>query len=208
MLGVGALFCGVSACGAPQDVLTGKVGEVVERSKTTQATYAAYTWNRVTNEGKPPREFWSAEFNAGNLHRVESPDFRFVADCRARTGTALFLASGETITGAKVAAVDCGISTSELILASEWLGTVQTSFGRADRVRLTVGETVRTYDVGQDGVLLREVIASKAPRGQVEVEATAFAVLPTLPDANMFDAASIQRSYVPDQYKSPPKPSV
>jgi hypothetical protein len=49
------------------------VAAVVDRTKSTRATYAIYTWIRISRLGQPPHEEWSAEFNSGALHRVETP---------------------------------------------------------------------------------------------------------------------------------------
>ena len=89
--------------------MTAKVGEIIARSKLTREMYAVYFWNRIERPGQQPEEEWSAEFNSGDLHRVETPRDRIVADCAASTGTYLSLSTGKVITGPQVAGVACGI---------------------------------------------------------------------------------------------------
>lgn len=74
----------LAACdqAAPPVELTGKVKEVIDRSKATQATYAVYNWNELPRDGQLVQE-WSAEFHSGDKHRVETLRDRLIADCKA-----------------------------------------------------------------------------------------------------------------------------
>lgn len=181
-----------------------RVLAVLERTKTTQATYANYIWNRVARLGEETVEEWSAEFHSGDLHRVETPRNRMIADCRALTGVAIDLETGERIEDAAVARVACGINTNRIFRSALWEREVETRFGRADRVQVVDDEFVRTYDVSSDGILLATTFAENQPDGEIVLAAVTVAVERRLPAADMFDEESLSRSYVPEQYRHAP----
>ena len=197
----------LTACGqtAPSIELTGKVKEVVDRTKTTQTTYTVYTWNELSRDGTQVQE-WAAEFHSGDKHRVETPRDRLIADCRAQTGSGLTPATGETLEGLAVARAACGINTNKAFLAIEWQGEVKTPFGMADRVRLVDKDDIRTYDVSPSGVIVRATYARNSPDAPVELMSEAVSILSELPSPDMFDKASLTKSYVPDRFRAAPEP--
>ena len=190
----------------PEVALTGKVKDVVDRSKTTRATYALYSWNEITRKEGPVQE-WGAEFHSGDQHRVETPRDRVIADCKAQTGSALSLVTGKTVEGPSVARAACGINTNKAFTAIEWKGLVQTPFGVADRVRLSDKDDIRTYDISPAGVILRTIYAQNSPDAPIGLSSEAVGVLSELPAPDMFDKASLARSYVPDRFKTAPGPT-
>ena len=202
----GALLGGcdqIASMAAPPIALTDKVKEVVDRSKTTRTTYALYNWNELSRDGKSVQE-WGAEFHAGDRHRVETPRDRLIADCKAMTGTAYSLETGETFENPAVALAACGINTNKAFTAAEWEGQVKTPFGMADRVRLTDKDNIRTYDISPSGVILRSTYATHDAKAPLELSSEAVGVLDELPAPDMFDKASLSRSYVPDRFKTTP----
>lgn len=193
---------GLSACSAPSE--DPRVAEVVARTRTTKATYALYSWNRITKPGEAPVGEWSAEFHAGVLHRVETPRDRLVADCAAGKGWRLSVASGEVEEGPQYARSACGIDANFDVRSSAWVAHVATPFGRADRVRFTDRTYIRTYDISADGVILKSsYLANRADRAPVIVS-EAVAVSKELPEAQIFDPASLRRSVVPERYLTAP----
>ncbi len=187
----------------PEVALTGKAKEVVDRSKTTRTTYAMYSWNEVTFKGQPVQE-WGAEFHSGDKHRVETPRDRVIADCKAQTGVALSLETGKTVEGPSVARAACGINTNKAFTAVEWQGLVRTPFGPADRVHLSDKTDIRTYDISPTGVILRSTYVQNSPEQRMGLSSEAVAVDSELPAPDMFDKASLARSYVPDRFKTMP----
>jgi hypothetical protein len=153
-------------------------------------------------EGSPGD--WAAEFNRGDLHRVENSINRIVADCVKMTGAAFDLATGNVDRGAWAAKAACGIQSLKAPLRTKWMGRVETPFGTADRVLITDDVSDRTYDVLENGVL----VASTYHRisDDLLVLNKASAVSNTLPAGDIFSEASLQESIVPDQYKVEPKP--
>lgn len=198
------LTMGLAACTErTEDALPPKVRAVVERSKETQATYAVYSWNRVQRPEGPVEE-WGAEFHSGHLHRVETPRDRLIADCAARTGTGLSLTDNKRFTGPQVAMAACGVNSNKRFVGAEYLGVVQTPFGPAHRIRVADMEDVRTYDIRSDGAIVAAGIAANKVGKPEVLKAWAAEVSSSLPDPNMFDEASLARSYVPDRLKVSP----
>ena len=72
-----------TACTPADQGERAKVEAIIARSKLTRATYAVYAWNKMQHPEQPAVEEWSAEFNSGSLHRVETPRDRVIADCAA-----------------------------------------------------------------------------------------------------------------------------
>ncbi|MBO9708638.1 MAG: hypothetical protein J7521_10525 [Caulobacter sp.] len=207
LLALSLALCAV-ACSKPQSQgvpLTGQVKAVVDRSKSTTATYAMYSWNDIIRDGAPAQE-WGAEFHSGDFHRVETQHDRLVADCVANTGVARNVDTGQVYRGPQIARAACGINTNKPFLEAQSLGAVQTPFGPADRVRLVDPDNVRTYDISPQGVILASTFEGKgsAKARAWSLKARAVAVLDALPDPEMFDEASLEKSYVPDRFKVAP----
>jgi hypothetical protein len=167
-------------------------------------TYSLYLWNWVTPPGEPPSEGWSAEFHSGELHRVETPRDRLVANCRTGTGFAYSIESGRILEGEWIARTACGIDTNTTFAAAEWKGLVQTPFGPADRIRIVTSELIRRYDVSPGGVLLGTTFYDNSPGETERLVNWAVAVENRLPARDMFDKASLDRSFVPERYKRSP----
>lgn len=176
---------------------------VLERTKTTRVTYAMYGWAWVQNGDGSLRDEWSAEFNSGSRHRVETPAARLVADCDAQTGTGVILATGERVEGRHVAQIACGIATAQAIREVSWLGTGTGRFGEVDRLRIVDDEVERIYTVDRDGILVGAEIY--APDGDSCLQAEAVAVERSLPEGDLFSVESLDRSVVPERYRRAPE---
>jgi hypothetical protein len=177
---------------------------ILARTKTATGTYALYLWNRLTPPDGPPREEWSAEFNAGDLHRVETPRDRLVANCRTGEGHAYSVETGQSFEGPWIARTACGVDTNAPFASAAWEGEMATPFGQADRVRIVTAELVRRYDVSRDGILLGTVYSDNSADRMVRLINWPIAVERTLPASGIFDRPSLARSYVPDRYKRAP----
>lgn len=179
---------------------------VIKRSKTTKATYAVYTWNIIRLKGAEPVEEWAAEFNSGNLHRVETPRDRLVADCKVMDGAHRSLADGTMKSGRTVANTACGIAYDDSIRQVSWLGKFPSPWGEVDRVRLVGLGLIRTYDVNTAGVIVSSTIASEDKPGQSMLEMRTVALEKRLPAGRIFNRASLAKSVVPLKFTRPPQP--
>ncbi len=74
--------------------------------------------------------------------------------------------------------------------------------GPAKRVMMTDPDNIRTYDVVNNGALIAATIADLD--GTMRVDNSAVALLPSVPDGDIFSAESLRASVVPYQYKIPP----
>jgi len=187
------------------DTEIAKVGAIIARSKLTRDIYAVYFWNRIQHPEQQAVEEWSAEFNSGSLHRVETPRDRVIADCVAHTGTYLSLISGQKVSGPQVAGAACGINTNRQFLAVESLGRVKNQFADADRVRVTDAENVRTYDISDNGIILRTIFETNDDRRLTVLDVETVGITGSLPNADMFDESSLSVSFVPERFRIAPK---
>ncbi|WP_454885113.1 hypothetical protein [Sphingomonas oryzagri] len=186
----------------PQDAQ--KAIAILNRTKTTGATYALYSWNKITPVDKPPFEEWSAEFNDGPLHRVETPRDRVIANCVERSGFYYSPTTGKTFSGPSVAGSACGINTDKQMISIRYVGRVVDPSGAADRVEVVDEDNIRTYDVTSDGILIRTVYALNSATKPIVLDVETVAVVRTLPQQDIFEAASLSLSVVPDEYKKKP----
>jgi len=182
-----------------------QVRRVVMLSKETQATYALYAWNRIRQPGQPLIEEWSAEFHKGNLHRVETPRDRLIADCKAMTGTYFSLVSGKKTSGPAVAGAACGINSNSDVLEAAYLGRMDSRFGPVERVRLVDAENLRTYDVTGDGAIIGSTYDARDKEATSGLVMNAVAVEHRLPKPDLFSDASLATSAVPGRYKVAPR---
>lgn len=176
-----------------------------ERTKRTRETYALYSWNWVKGAGLEISPQWSAEFHRGNLHRVETPQVRVVADCAAGTGAMIEVASGRTESGAAAAGAACGINSNFPIRNLEWLGRKNSRFGALDMLRVLDSGDERIYAVDRAGVL---VAAEVFPRDEGTgscLQQEPLAVEKVLPAEDMFSEESLQSSFAEARFQSPPK---
>lgn len=180
------------------------VAALISRTRETQDTYAVYMWNDVTPKGKVPFAEWSAEFHSGNLHRVENPTIRMVADCKAKTGVFTNIETGERFSGPSVARMACGIQANAEILSARKLGIKNTAFGEAIVIEIVDESERRTYDILEGGILLGQTISEKGDGGHRWVFNQATHVSRKLPDGDIFLEESLGRSVVSGEFRKRP----
>lgn len=203
-----ALILSAPALAAPPAApdTTAQAMAVIKRSKTTKATYSVYTWNIIRLKGAEPVEEWAAEFNSGNLHRVETPRDRVVADCARMDAAHRSLIDGTVKTGRTVANTACGIAYDDAIRQVLWLGTFPSPWGEVDRVRLVGAGLIRSYDVTKAGVIVASTFANEDKPGQAVLEMRTVALEKRLPAGKVFNRASLAKSVVPVKFTWPPQP--
>lgn len=185
---------------------TATADEVIARTRTTRATYSAYFWNVITLPDGGTIAEWSAEFHKGPMHRVETPRDRIVANCADGTGTHFNVMTGELRRAPEVARSACGIDANGAVLSAEVTGQIAHRFaapGLATALRLVGAETVRTYTVSPDGVLLTFGIdpVDTGPRLTGRIVA-----LQHRADDDLFSEESLGQSAVPPKYQVEPDP--
>lgn len=179
------------------------VAEMIKRTRQMQGTYSVYMWNEVTPKGKVPFAEWSAEFHSGNLHRVENPNIRIIADCKAMSGTFIDLQTQKRIEGPQVAKMACGINANPKILSARKIGAKRTAFGKVTVIELTDASERRTYDVTGDGILLGSTIGELGKGGHVWVVNKATHMSRDIPASDIFSIESLEHSFVAQQFRQP-----
>jgi hypothetical protein len=196
----------LNACGSTnaKSTIDPEVAKLIELTRKTDTTYALYMWNVISTTGKAPVEEWSAEFHLGHLHRVETPNFRVVADCKAMTGSFINVETGESGEGPKVAKSACGIDANQKILKARLLEEKITKFGVAKSIEIINDSERRTYDISDQGILLGATIRNIDVPESLNLVNAAMHVDPALPEQNIFSTASLSRSVVPVKFRQSP----
>lgn len=192
-----ALLVGAQADDSPE--------ALVQRTKSTNVTYAAYSWVYGRNQEGERNDSWAAELHSGDWHRAEGRTIRTLANCRTHQGWVYDIASSALSANDQVWIGACGIFTGNQIVAVDRLpGMDGGKYGRLDVVRVTDRSFVRFYAIDARAVIIRgnwtAANGSPAPCSQSE----AIAILPNLPGGALFTTESLSRSAVPDRYKVAP----
>jgi hypothetical protein len=169
---------------------------VVARTKAPTTDYSLFHWT-ISRQGDRAYSLWAAEFHRGSLHRVETPLDRIVADCKAMTGHHRSLMSGKVLSSREAAETACGIDmTGAPALSYE--GSLPSPYGELDVVLLTKDGLRRRYWVDPAGLLIQsEFRGDNDKPGQPTLLNWATEVSRASPDASMFTAESLDRSFVP-----------
>lgn len=181
----------------PQDK---RVEAALALSRETKATYSLYSINRITLDDKTIEE-WAAEFHSEDMHRVETPRDRIIADCRAGAGTALNLATGQRSSGPQYAKAACGVNANIPILSSRFLGKIKTKFGTAEKIEITDKYQIRGYSILSNGVLAEATITVLGPPKKLKLTNCPILVTKQLPERDIFSIASLDKSVVPVSIK-------
>jgi hypothetical protein len=174
------LFVGCSFPSEAQDPQDKRVSAALALSRETKATYSLYSINRITQDDKTIEE-WAAEFHSENMHRVETPRDRIIADCRAGTGTALNLATGQRSSGPQYAKAACGVNANIPILSDKY--------------------QIREYSILANGVLAEAKITERGPPKKLRLTNCPILVTKKLPEHDIFSIESLGKSVVPIDIK-------
>ena len=196
---VAVLAC-TSSRAEPRSESSKKALEILQKTKSTRATYAVYNRDHVGFPGGKSFVGTSAEFHSGTLHRVETSLGNVIADCEKKFGWSVEFNTGKRSEGEQVANSACGINTNFELNSAEWLGAFDTSFGRVDRIQVRDDDNVRTYDVLHNGALLRATYEPLA-EGGAQVWQETLAVSDRLPSHRMFDPSTLEESFIPADYQ-------
>ena len=166
-------------------------------SRETRANFVVVSVVRIDFEGMEPATFDGAEFHSGPYHRLEDANFRGVADCHSSEAFVLTIASGEIRTGPEAAAALCGVGPFPPSADVTFLGTITTEFGDASRVEVNKPEFIQTYDILENGAIVRNVMRSKASDGRIVYESVAKAYCKSALPVSAFSKASLSTRLLP-----------
>ena len=200
-IGLGIAALSIGACSQAAEPIDDEVLALIERTRTTTETYSLFTWNWITEPDQAARQEWSAEFNDGPLHRVETPRMRIVANCAQHTGSYLDVSTGERGSGPRVAGAACGIQANAAMLAARITAHVTGRFGPTTQIEVRDPDYVRTYEVAENGALVGATISDAS--GRLHLKAAALALTDNVPEG-IFTEKSLSVSAVPESYRRSP----
>lgn len=179
-----------------------KAQEVIQRTKSSKATYTIY-WRNYGLDGGAKTDFaWGATFRQGPLLRYESRDKRVVADCAAGTATRYYDSIGrnEYSSGPKIAKSYCGIDSEFRILSSRHLGQTDSKYGLLDKIRVADRDAVHVYLVTSGGEIVG--ISSNYQGSKYTIIAEPMSLERSLPTGDLFTRKSLTSSAVPKAIQS------
>jgi hypothetical protein len=178
---------------------------VVERTRQTQSTYAVYLWGSALDKDGNTEEHWSAEFHSGDWHRMDSPKIRVIANCRTHVGYFHDVATGQTTDAPNAYRGSCGIYDAPDVSEIIKLDSISSDNRQLDQIKITDAKFIRQYAIDSDGVIVGSDWTAKDGSAAPCVKTRAIAVIPILPEKDIFSEVSLARSVVPVQYQSMPK---
>ena len=192
---------------APKESEAELVQELIARTQTTRAPYALVSSNEIRRDDITIHEF-SAEFNQGDLHRVETPRDRIVANCRTGWSAHLNIATGVITHNDAISGAACGVYTGDGVRSAEITEARNSPHGLLQKLKIeTVGGLTRTYEVAPNGAILSESITD--PAGKLRLVMTAISVSDQVPTGDLFSEPSLAKSVVPlelkEQASEPPR---
>lgn len=185
----------VSSRGTATTIAASQVDSVIKRTQTTSATYSLISTNEIRRDDETIHEF-SAEFNQGDWHRVETPRDRIVTNCRTGWTAHLNVATGDISHDDQMSGVACGIWTGDGVRSAEMTGSKQSTFGQLQQLKLETYAAMRTYEVAPNGAIVAETITDQS--GKLRLLMKAISLSKQVPPGDIFSEKSLARSVVPD----------
>ena len=153
--------------------------------------------NEIRRDDGTIYEF-AAEFNRGDLHRVETPRDRIVTNCRTGWNAHLNVATGTITHDDATSAMACGVYTGDGVVDAEITGTKNSQFGLFQELKIrTIAGLTRIYGIAPNGAIVSEQILD--PAGKPRLLMTAMTLSDRLPSTEIFSEASLAKSAVPDE---------
>jgi len=171
--------------------------QLIDWTKNNRARYTVVSRNEIPRDDATIYEF-SAEFNEGDLHRVETPRDRVVTNCRTGWIAHLNVATGEITHDAPLSGVACGIYTGDKMVSAEISSAKSSKFGPIKQLHLkTASGLTRIYGVASNGAIVAEQIID--PAGKTLIVMTALSLSDRLPSVDLFTEASLSKSAISDE---------
>ena len=179
---------------------------VLECSRITADTYAAYDWMVERDQEGANRDAWTAEFHRGHWHRIENPWRRVITNCETGETYSYEISNGLIDQWTDKTNAVCGISDRTGIESVVRLpGLTDPVFGPLDVIRVTDARLTRTYQVNPHGALIRiDWAATDGSRYPCFIQHPV-AYSAELPAEDIFSQASLSQTVTPENYREAPK---
>ena len=193
-----ALLAGSAADDGAQSVL--------DRSRTTTETYAAYDWMVERDLEGANGDAWTAEYHRGHWHRVENPWRRVISNCETGETYSYEVSSGLIEQWTDRTNAVCGISDRTGIKSVVRLpGLTDPVFGPLDVISVSDARLTRVYQVNPKGALIRiDWAATDGSRYPCFIQHPV-AYSAELPAEDIFSQASLSQTVTPENYREAPK---
>lgn len=191
-----AAWSWVSSYARPTEIAASQVDALIKRTQTTDATYALVSTNEIRRDDGTIHEF-SAEFNRGEMHRVETPRDRVVVNCRTGWSAHLNIATRTVTYNDALSNGACGIYIGDIVRNAKMTGSRMSPFGNLQKLKIETYAATRTYEVAPDGAIVAETIADQ--NGKLRLLMKAISLSEQLPEGDLFSEASLARSAVSDE---------
>ncbi len=178
--------------------------EVLLRTRQVSITYAVYQWNEVADNSEAGRSEWAAEFHSGNMHRVETPLVRVVADCSTFSGFMYDVAKKQTTADRNAGVYACGVNLGRRPRLLEYVKHVSSKYGLLDVIHVVDDQDDRFYGISTAGVIITTEYTSLKNDGHC-LQGVTVELTDKLPQSDLFSEASLAETAVAEKYRSTPK---
>lgn len=179
---------------------------LLERTKTTTATYASYGWLYQRDDEGNRTDTWALELHRGELYRGEGIKVRTLVNCRTHVGWLYDIASDTLTRNDEIWVGACGIFSGGQIIAVDLLAPINDRrFGRLDVLRVTDRRNLRYYAIDRRGVIIRSAWAAANGSPAPCIQQEPIAILQKLPADTLFMPEALKHSLVPERYRAAPK---
>ncbi len=194
------------AAPAAQQPVSPEVQAVIARTYNPPADYSVVQAVRVTEAGETTVRT-SAEYERGDMHRVETANARVIANCGTGDTVNYILAEDRVERSPGNDGGACGVGNPEAVLSSRMLPQVTGPWGRAHVIELTGRDYVRRYVVTEDGILVSGDWTPRRPDVGFAIKTLRVVVTRGAPDPAMFEETSLRRAFAqPLPEDAPPAP--
>jgi len=178
---------------------------LLQRTKTTTATYASYGWLYQLDDEGNRTDTWALELHRGDWYRGEGIKIRTLVNCRTHAGWLYDIASDTLSRNDEIWIGACGIFSGGQITAVDLLAPVNDRrFGRLEVLRVTDQRNLRYYAIDRRGVIIRSAWAAANGSPAPCIQQEPIAILQKLPGDPLFVPEDLKRSLVPERYRSAP----
>jgi hypothetical protein len=186
----------LSSCAFAAPNVDQRAEKIIALTRKTQSNFVVISDVFVAIDDMEPQKFVGGEFHSGVHHRIEDPNNRVVANCSTLEGHQLWIPQSKRNHGSDIATGACGIAPTDGAESIKFLGKIVYKFGKADRVQVTIQGYKRTYDVLENGAIVRNIWQKQSAGGPVVYKSAVKTYCTNAMPSSVFTAASLDAKYL------------